>query len=412
MSRALLLIGVCALAAGCTRTRLVWEPAPIDEVVDDRNACGGLEDLPGTLGEACAPGGDLCEGRWVCAGEDALRCESPVVEEVCNGRDDDCDGAVDEGCVVRLGTLATQDLRVRVSSDGLAVIDAHGLSGSGDVVLVDRATPAEANVLTPHAEPIASSDDPSREVGGSIDGGWVAWTREGDGVVVVHELASGDEFESGGLAFASSPVVEGDRVVFHVGAPRSHAELWQWTAAGGFEQLTEFGLRVAEPDLSGDWVVYERSTAEDSIFGRHVDALHLETGEVVRLSEGLDEGWHLAPAIDGELVVWQQSTGSTAPSREGIVWSYDLGTGERRALSEESGLDPRVSNGRVCWTSEVTFMVEEGYYAEKVVMLLDVGARVPTRVARGYRCDLNGPHLVYLARFSSYPSAYHRLLPD
>jgi hypothetical protein len=59
------------------------------------------EDFP-TLGQACdGPDGDLCHnGVFACAPGGGIQCgsESPAdIAELCNGVDDDCDGALDEG---------------------------------------------------------------------------------------------------------------------------------------------------------------------------------------------------------------------------------------------------------------------------------------------------------------------------
>ncbi len=63
----------------------------------------GLEGFPD-----CARVSDACSGRWLCAGPDGWTCTAREPEpEVCNGRDDDCDGFVDDGYVDRRGQFTT-----------------------------------------------------------------------------------------------------------------------------------------------------------------------------------------------------------------------------------------------------------------------------------------------------------------
>ena len=71
------------------------------------NHCGGRGLLPGSPGEPCGH----CM-VYECANEELLRCvllpEPLDVEEVCNGRDDDCDGMIDEGVTNRCGTCGPE----------------------------------------------------------------------------------------------------------------------------------------------------------------------------------------------------------------------------------------------------------------------------------------------------------------
>ncbi len=73
-----------------------------EEVCDalDNDCDGEIDEVgPGGLvdvGGACTPQGACSEGTLSCvAGE--LRCDPAVGPEVCNGRDDDCDGVADDG---------------------------------------------------------------------------------------------------------------------------------------------------------------------------------------------------------------------------------------------------------------------------------------------------------------------------
>jgi len=119
------LVSALALAGGCGT---VTCPEPLNDVsgtcekvdpvvvVDERGAevCDGVdndgddaidEDWP-ELGERCGEGagvGECVEGRFVCAsgGRGGVVCEGSVgpVVEVCDGKDNDCDGTPDNGLV-------------------------------------------------------------------------------------------------------------------------------------------------------------------------------------------------------------------------------------------------------------------------------------------------------------------------
>ncbi|MEZ4434231.1 MAG: MopE-related protein [bacterium] len=114
--------------------------APVDEVCDGVDGdCDGEvdEDWP-SLGGACVVGAGDCraEGVWVCAEDgDGIRCAAPPiagVDEVCDGDDDDCDGAVDEGlgvgelCFVGVGACVQAGARV---CDGAGGVECDAVAG-------------------------------------------------------------------------------------------------------------------------------------------------------------------------------------------------------------------------------------------------------------------------------------------
>ena len=411
------ILGIAAATASCGRSALeLGEPPAVPEHVSSTppNACGGSASLSGTPGTPCRP----C-GVWMCVAPDAVRCAAaplnncgecgPTPVEQCNGYDDNCDGSVDEGCVIRLGQTITREVRVRIAEDGAVAADANGSAGSRDVIYVEIDDPARVDVLTNFAEPFGVADDPSREDSASIGVEFVAWVRDETEVVIYDRRQASIVAETDStMGRASQPVVAADRVLFTL--ENMHGtHLWQWSR-DGFAPLTNLEGRQTQVDRDGDWIVFEQANTDSPIFGRQVVALHLATSERVTLSEGL-EGWHVAPAIHEQRVVWQQSTGASAPSREGNVWLFDLATRQRIQLSQDRvALAPRISGRYVCWTGEERLEVEGGFYPESVVRLLDLESLEQATVGPGFDCDLAGRHLVYLNRARRLADPYYRFI--
>ncbi len=76
---------------------------PVDELCNGADDdCDGITDEGFELGAACAEGELRCRsgGVWICGADGARKCDRPApatFDETCNGADDDCDGATDEG---------------------------------------------------------------------------------------------------------------------------------------------------------------------------------------------------------------------------------------------------------------------------------------------------------------------------
>jgi hypothetical protein len=94
--------GITVCENGGLRCQLY--PGPSAEICDNRdNDCDGAVDEGFGVGAPCdGPDGDLCnEGFITCAGDGSTVCtdNSPDNLEVCGDRvDNDCNGEVDESC--------------------------------------------------------------------------------------------------------------------------------------------------------------------------------------------------------------------------------------------------------------------------------------------------------------------------
>ncbi|MGC4118232.1 MAG: putative metal-binding motif-containing protein [Myxococcales bacterium] len=121
------LLGLAA-GAGCSEP----PPAsctPATELCDGKdNDCDGATDEGFDLGAACSVGLGEClaTGKKVCGSSSATVCDAvagtPAVTETCNGKDDDCDGATDDGAAdcCRSGDTHACGVEVGVCHTGTA----------------------------------------------------------------------------------------------------------------------------------------------------------------------------------------------------------------------------------------------------------------------------------------------------
>ncbi|MBT8468774.1 MAG: hypothetical protein HKN10_07040 [Myxococcales bacterium] len=212
--RALALAAWLALA-GCGG---VTCPEPLSNVdgvclkldqVADAELCDGVDNDGDTeideswpeLGEPCGEGagmGECVQGSWACAGDGAgVICEGAVgpVAEVCDGKDNDCDGTPDNG---------PDEVCDGEDNDCDGLID-EGLLSVKAEAFADHATVA------------------------AVEGGFVVARLVGDGIRVDTYDASGEL--SGGLDVVDSPTddiafltsdSDGDRVLVALGQQAFH----------------------------------------------------------------------------------------------------------------------------------------------------------------------------------------------
>jgi hypothetical protein len=191
-----------------------------------------------------------------------------------------------------------------------------------------------------------------------------------------------------------------------VGSRPDEWDIWLWQPrAGTARALTGPEGDEQSPEVSGDRVVFTRGTGASPLFNRAIVVRALSTGEERVLSDGMD-GFQTEPAIDGARVVWRQQTGSTAPSQVGLIWLFDLRTGERTRLDDDGvGYDPRIAGDLVCWSTL------SGHAGGVRVLDLATGRR--TTLSRdGHHCDVEARRVLWLEGAGVTDVYFRDLRPD
>lgn len=299
------------------------------------------------LGEACGEAaGECVEGEWVCAVDgDGVVCDGGVdpVEEICDGKDNDCDGLIDEG----------------VLSTKVHVFDGHATVATvEDGYLVARIAEDEFRVLT---------YDSSGEATGKVD----AINNPVPDLVFMTSDSSGSRvlLSLGGLKFHAFDVhVDSDLVpiildtqqlhpawdqptqqegipAFGAYAPPLHPRI---TASPprfvGYPDIATFALAAFRGDnLAGltEEPTVVAAVSPLSVFDTAGEFLVWEQGENTRAGRLLDDG-----SLELDIDVAPGSAPSVAVRAGGIGVAYTR-LGSLR-LSELAALSVQCSDGGLC----------------------------------------------------------------
>ena len=350
--------------------------------------------LPASPNDACG----TC-GFYRCAVTGLLRCEDPganacgrcgdVPIEECNGRDDNCDGVIDEGCARRLAA-PTRDDAPRVSGNRVVFQAEKRYTNVSEIALVTLPS-LDVEILTPHTSPIDPFADPSGETNPAIDGDLVVWTsyEHGQYDLTGYDVATRQSFViASGLTqhhAVSQGVVAFQRA--YGDEKKWESDVWLWDHATMTARVITPSDGVhqnAEPEIDGDWLVYSHGTGPFSS-ERQVIAENITTGETITVSSA--PGWNAQPAISGTRIVWSKHDGGSEWDPVLEIWMYDLSTKLRTKLSTGTHNSmPRIAGTLVCWSDA------------SQIALLDVASGKTRKLSNndyGSHCDLDARRVVW-----------------
>lgn len=377
-----ILLTACSVATEVPRA--ASEPPP------PVNACGGLTALafaPGTVCGRC--------GTWRCATPDTLSCaEEPpnrcgecgaLPEEVCNGRDDDCNGIADERCVHRVAPYVLPGTR--------ALIGGIRVSGRRALVLADNEhwnweawihdlESGEGFSVAPHDD--AESHDSAIEIDGDLvtfmrsrpnPAGYPAYVVAYYAVDVArHDVRVLDEQRT----WASFLDASAGRVAFTRRTWPTH-DVVLHTFSTAHERVLTLGASDTPLELAGDFLLGTRSAEGGvSVFARHLES-------------GVEQTWGPFTRVDDI-----ESDGRRAvlvdvrADGERRLVLLDLATAAQAEMDAPSAYAPVVYGDLVCFG---------GGPEHGDVMVHDVTRHRTVRVSQyrygGVLCDLSARTLVF-----------------
>ena len=377
-------IGAVTSAAACGG---LAERKGADLVVEKErpgpNACGGRTELASVPGQSCGSG---CSA-WACDGFDAVKCEAagsvnacgtcgPLPVEVCNGRDDNCNGVIDEGCVDRIGERPLSDL--------ILVGNQAAYTETSDYR--DRKSTTTVGLLDMPSGTRKTFTVPTNVYQVAFDGTFFAWNT-GGGEFALREARTGVEKRIPGGSVSTSPPTLHDGHLAFVKAAFGSSFLVVRDLSGA--TAVEFPLdtqitsdRIA---LSNEWAVYTEYSANATTSLR---AVHLPDGRKVSPSAGV-VGSHRSPAIVGSRLVWECQSSSSGSCG---IYSMDLDADIQAPVKlAESGVAPTLTQSAVCWASDALDSFGPS------VVVLDLAKNQQTRVAGGVRCSISDDYVGWLS---------------
>jgi len=318
------------------------------------------------MGE-CLPGVERCrDGAW-------SACVGAVVPtaEVCNRRDDDCDGAIDETCTCREGTSQRCGLEV-------------GACEGGVQRCLDGAWGACEGAIHPETETCDGTDE---DCDGVVDEELVG------PVCPLSAGVCGDARATcrGALGFGAcghdeygADYVEDEASGGRCDGLDDDCDGFVDESCPGGAPLLTGPEDLQAPSVSGSRVAYlsnEHGNADVFVFD-------LATGLKTRLTATPeDEG---PPTLGGDVVVYTRGAGSASRALR-----FDLSTGVETPLSTVESDGPTVSSGIVVWSQE-----RDG----RRDLMVDLGGAVPLHNPHGLPGNQVSPALVQGARFAVYLS--------